>query len=270
MSISKFPVLSHRLAPIALLVALFLSPVAFGQHATTDLRFDQLKGSVQKVVSKTYEAIDNGTGTLQRGDIMENTVTTYNEQGQRRSTEFISTEEDVMFKTRYRHDGFGVTTMELVVDQEGNELGRTYYIYDEGFNLTETYVEDAERQIESRVLYRYDDHHRISQRSYNDPLGNIYRREVYSYSLEDVLLKTVVFDRKGKKMQELRYEYDAHGNVVSQTVYDYSEEEPEMTITLFRYSYDAAGNWIQKADFTLVNDKLYPQSLIERSITYFQ
>lgn len=255
------------LAVVALTLAVACGAMA--QKAGPEVKLDGLKGSVQTITAVMYEAVDNGGQTLERGDILERVETMYLQNGMRKSMTYLSPEEDVLFRSRYKHDGFGVTTLEHVVDNNEQIVGRTYYVYDPNFYLTEIYTEDAERQIEGRTLVKYDAHGRVGQRSYTDQDGNIFRREVYTYTPEGTIQKTVVFDRSGDKAREVRYEYDHNGQPVTQTIYDYSEKEPEIMISLFRYKYDSHRNWIQKTEYVMEDDRPVAQTIIERTIKYY-
>lgn len=242
---------------------------AMAQKAAPEVKLDGYKGSVHTVSSITYEAIDNGGQTLQRGDIIEHLETTYKDNGQRKSMNYLSPEENILFRSRYKHDGFGVTTLEHVVDNNDRIVGRTYFIYDPSFFLTEIYTEDADRQIESRTLLKYDSHNRVSQRTFTDAHGNTFRREVYTYSFEGLVIKTVVFDRDGNKIREIRYEYDQNEQPITQTIYDYSEPEPEIYITLFRYKYDNHRNWVQRTEYIMETNEPVAQTIVERTIQYY-
>lgn len=253
------------------LVALFALWVGSAQAQTykTDVTLDGYQGKVKNVEQKLYEAVVR-QDKMERGELMEHLQTVYNSKGLRKNMTFLSTgENDVIFRTRYKHDGFGLMTLEHIVDPEEKVIGRTYYLYDKSNVLSEVYVEDAERQIENRTLMYYDGQGRLSQRSYNDPFNEIYKREVYTYDGRGNISKTVVLDGNKKKMQEWRYEYDEHNQPVSQTLYDYTEAEPEVFITLFVYRYDDKGNWVQKTEYTLDNERTIPQFITERTIEYF-
>ena len=226
----------------------------------SDCQRDGLHGEVHDVLSVMYEA-DGRANNAGRGSIMERLKTVYNQKGQRRSQSYLSNEEDMIFRTRYKHDDFGLVTLEHILDPEENVIGRTYYLYDADLILTEVYVEDEERQIESRVLYKYDAQGRVSQLSYNDHENNVFRREMYIYGENDNIYKTVVFNGKGDKVQEIRYEYDEHN--------DEDPNEPELTITLYEYRYDEEGNWVTRYEYILDNDKKIPTYIVERDIRYF-
>ncbi len=236
----------------------------------SDCQRDGLHGEVKDVLSVMYEA-DPQANATGRGSVMERLMTVYKQDGQRRSQSYLSNEEDMIFKTKYKHDGFGLVTLEHILDPNENVIGRTYYLYDADLILTEVYVEDEERQIESRVLYKYDAQGRLSQRSFNDHANNVFRREVYIYGENDNVFKTVVFNAKGEKVQEIRYEYDGHNEPVSATLYDFYENpnEPELTITLFEYRYDEEGNWVTRYEYQLENDKKVPVYVVERDIKYY-
>ena len=239
------------------------------QNVTSEVKQDGFQSSVKSVYSTMYEAYYNDNDDLLRGDILERLQTEYNSKGQRKNMIYLSTEEDIMFRSRYKHDGFGITTLEQIVDNEEHVIGRTYFIYDENFVLTESYVEDAERQMENRILYKYDGQGRLSQRSFNDPKNEIYKREVYNYNFDGTILKTVTYGRDGHKMNEIRYENDDHKQVTSQTLYDYSEPETECFITLYRYQYDNRNNWIQKTEYQVNGERIDPVYITEREIVYF-
>ena len=249
------------------------APTKVDQHMPdrlSDCQRDGLHGEVKNVLSVMYEA-DGRANNAGRGSIFERLKTVYNQKGQRRSQSYLSNEEDMIFRTKYKHDDFGLVTLEHILDPEENVIGRTYYLYDADLILTEVYVEDEERQIESRVLYKYDAQGRVSQLSYNDHANNVFRREMYIYGENDNIYKTVVFNGEGQKVQEIRYEYDEHNEPVSSTLYDYYEDpnEPELTITLYEYRYDEEGNWVTRYEYVLDNDKKIPTYIVEGDIKYF-
>ena len=234
----------------------------------SDCQRDGLHGEVKDVLSVMYEA---DAETAHRGSILERLQTIYNQKGQRRSQQYLSNEEDMIFRTKYKHDGFGLVTLEHILDPDENIIGRTYYLYDADLVLTEVYVEDEERQVESRVLYKYDAQGRVSQLSYNDHANNVFRREIYVYGDNDNVLKTVVFNAKGDKVQEVHYEYDEHNEPVSATLYDYYEnpKEPELSITLYEYRYDENGNWVTRREYQVENEKRTLTYITERDIKYY-
>jgi len=236
----------------------------------SDALRDGLHGEVQDVFSTMYEA-NPRTAAPTRGDIMERLETVYNQKGQRRSQSYLSNEEEMIFRTRYKHDGYGLVTLEHILDPQENVIGRTYYIYDADLVLTEVYVEDAERQVESRVLYKYDAQGRLSQLNFNDHENNTYRREMYIYDASGNIHRTVVFNPQGVKVQETRYEYDDHNQCVSSTLYDYYDnpDDPDLTITLYDYRYDEEGNWVTRYEYLLDGDKRIPQYITERNIKYY-
>lgn len=241
---------------------------AHGQVQPRETVLDGLRGKVAKVDSRLYVAIVEGDA-MRRGEALEHLETIYNAKGQRRSISYLSTEEDLLFRTRYKHDAFGYTTLEHIVDNNDAVIGRTYYVYDPNFVLTETYIEDAERQVESRTRYRYDATGRLTQRSYNDPLGQVFRREMLRYNGDGTLLSNTIYDRQDQKVMEIRYEYDRYRQPVSKTVFDYSEEEAEIFVTLYRYQYDDQGNWVQRTEYSVDGGNTTPEYITERTIQYF-
>lgn len=250
-----------------LLVAIF--GAANAQQSTTEVKQDGFNSRVRSVTSTMYEAVVD-EGTMSRGEILERLQTEYNAKGQRRSMTYLSQAEDVIFRSRYKHDGFGLTTLEQIVDNNEQVIGRTYYVYNANLALTETYVEDQERQIENRILIKYDEAGRVKERSYNDPLNEVYRREVYTLNGRGLVGKTQVFNRQKVKFQELRYEYDAIGNPTTKTLFDYTEEDPEIFITKYVYKYDENNNWIQKTEYRLEGDVMTPMFITERKIDYYE
>ena len=139
--------IKNLLATLAI-AAITLTASAQSGH---DLQDDGLRGAVKRVDSKLYEAMYDQNDNVARGDQLEHLITEYNQKGFRRSQTYLSVAEDVIFRTRYKHDGFGLTTLEHVVDNQDRVIGRTYYVYDADHTLVEVYVEDAERQVESRL-----------------------------------------------------------------------------------------------------------------------
>lgn len=255
------------------LSALFIFALATGASAQTTQREcaqDGLAGNVKKVTTTLYEARVDRDGEMQYGEQLERTETLYNEKGQRRSMTFLSADEDdMLFRSRYKHDGFGLMTLEHIVDNHEQIIGRTYYIYDKNLVLTESYVEDAERQIEHRVLYKYDASGRLAERSYNDAKNDVYRREVYSYDFDGAVHRTSVYDRSKNKILDHHYEYDAHMQPVNVTTYDYTDEEADVSTSLYQYKYDNQGNWVQRTQYTLEKDNAVPTYITNRKIEYF-
>lgn len=239
------------------------------QQTTPEVKQDGFNNKVKSVTSTMYEAVVED-GTMSRGEILERLQTDYNAKGQRRSMTYLSQAEDVIFRSRYKHDGFGLTTLEQIVDNNEQVIGRTYYVYNANLTLTETYVEDQERQIENRILFKYDENGRVRERSYNDPLNEVYRREVYTLNGRGLVSKTQIFNRQKVKFQEIRYEYDANGNPTTKTLFDYTEEDPEIFITRFVYKYDGNNNWIQKTEYRLEGDVMTPLFITERKIDYYE
>ncbi len=252
------------------IAALFVLSTASlsAQKLANDVTLDGLHGKVKNVTKITYEARTDFQGVTSQGDILEQLETAYNSKGWRKTMTYVTPEADIIFRSRFKHDGFGLTTVEQIVDNNENVIGRTYYSYDAQNVLKEMWVEDADRQIESRTLVRFDTQGRLVQRSLNDAAGNIYKREVFTY-LGNNVDKKLVFDRNGRKMQEWRYEYDENNEPVSQTLYDYSEAEPEMFITIFQYEYDDHGNWTRRTESELQDGDPVMQYIVTREIEYF-
>lgn len=255
----------NLIAAITLFLSLGFNATA--QHLT-DAQQDGFRGAINTVDQIVYEAkVYNEQ--MERGAVLEHLQTVYAANGHRKTMTYLTNEEDIIFRTRYKHDGFGLITLEHILDPQEHVIGRTYYVYDKNNVLAETYVEDAERQVESRIRYQYNTLGRISQCSFNDALNNVFKREVYTYNQQGQIRIAVVYDSEGHKVFERRYEYDTHGEPVSLTLYDYTEDEPEVFVTLYRYRYDDQGNWLQKTEYTLENDNAIPQYITERKLTYF-
>jgi len=249
--------------------AMFVS--ASAQISQRESEQDGLKGNVKKVSSVLYEALVDRDGDMQYGEQLERTETLYNEKGQRRSMTFLNADEsDMLFRSRYKHDGFGLMTLEHIVDNHEQIIGRTYYIYDNNLVLSESYVEDAERQIEHRVLYKYDETGRLVERSYNDAKNNVYRREVYGYDFDGAIHHTSVYDRSKTKILDLHYEYDSHLQPINVTTYDYTDEDSEVSTVLYQYKYDSNGNWVQRTQYVLEKDNAVPAFITNRKIEYFE
>lgn len=239
------------------------------QNNVSDVKGDGFYGRVKTVTTSTYEAVVQND-KMTRGDLLERIETVYNAKGQRRSMTFKSPAEEIMFRTRYKHNGFGLILLEQIVDNNEAVIGRTHYIYNANLALTEYYVEDAENQIETRTTLRYDSQGRVIQRSLNGPLNEVYRREVYAYNPDGTILKTMVYNRENQKIQELRYEYDENRYPTTLTLYDYTEEEPEVFITIYKYQYDSNNNWIQRTEYILDDNRTEAQFIIERHFEYFE
>ncbi len=256
---------------IFVLAFLSFAGIVAAQQYAVDAKIDGFRGKIKSSDQTLYEAVVEGD-VMSRGMLLEHLRTQYNGKGWRRSMEFLDRGGKVLFRSRYRHDGFGLTTLEHIVSPTDSVIGRTYYIYNANNILTEWYVEDVERQVENRVLIHYDARGRMDKRSFNDQFNNIYKLEDYTYGEDGNIAKVVVYDSQGSKVQERRYEYDEYNEPVSQTIYDYSEnpKEPEMTFTIWKYQYDANGNWIQKVEYDMEDFNMIPQYITERKLEYFE
>lgn len=253
-----------------LAAALFLAfATVAGAQSGHDLQDDGLHGAVKRVDAVMFEARYDFNDNLERGDQLEHLVTEYNSKGQRRNQTYLSVAEDVIFRTRYKHDGFGLTTLEHIVDNQDRVIGRTYYVYNADHTLIEVYVEDAERQVESRLRLKHDNFGRIEQRSFNDQFNDIFKREIYTFNADGTVNKAVVYDRSKQKVQEKRWEYDEQGEPTSYTLYDYTEEEPEMFVTVYEREYDSHGNWIKCTEYEVLGDRRLPSYTTIRTIEYF-
>ena len=100
-------------------------------------------------------------------------------------------------------------------------------------------------------------------------LSEIFRREKYLFNANGTINKAIIYDRSKQKIQEKRWEYDAQGQPVSYTLYDYTEAEPEMFVTLYEREYDSHGNWIRCTEFEVQGDRRYPTFTTVRTIDYF-
>ena len=116
---------------------------------------------------------------------------------------------------------------------------------------------------------KHDNLGRVDQRSFNDQFNEIFKREIYTFNADGTINKAVVYDRTKEKIQEKRWEYDEQGEPVSYTLYDYSEAEPEMFVTLYVREYDAHGNWVRCTEYEVVNDRRIPTYTTIRTIEYF-
>ena len=253
---------------ILALIVVVLGGTAAAQTGR-DLQDDELHGAVKRIDSRMYEAHYDLNDNLEQGEQLEHLITEYKQNGYRRSQTYLSVAEDIIFRTRYKHDDFGLTTLEHIVDNTEHVVGRTDYIYNADLELTEVYVDDAERQVESRMLLKHDNEGRISQRSYNDHRNDVYKREVYTYNPDGTINKAVVYDRSKQKVQEKRWEYDEQGYPTSYTLYDYTEDEPEMFVTLYQREYDAHGNWVRCTEYDMLGDRMIPTYTTVRTIEYF-
>ena len=120
------------------------------QQTASDAKLDGYNGNVKKVTRYTYEVRTDFTGSTSQGDLLEHLETAYNSKGWRKTMTYVTPEADVIFRSRFKHDGFGLTTVEQIVDNNENVIGRTYYVYNADHQLIEMYVEvDGEPKIAS-------------------------------------------------------------------------------------------------------------------------
>ena len=70
-------------------------------------------------------------------------------------------------------------------------------------------------------------------------------------------------------LDETLYEYDDHDQVITATHFDYNGKEPEVATTLYEYSYDDHGNWVERYEYAVDGDKIEPVTIIERTIEYY-
>ena len=103
-----------------------------------------------------------------------------------------------------------------------------------------------------------------------EPLKNKRLQEQIVKSKIPVLLIINKIDLSDQAtVQEKRWEYDEQGYPTSYTLYDYTEEEPEMFVTLYMREYDAHGNWIRCTEYDMLGDRMIPTYTTIRNIEYF-
>ena len=127
-----------NIKPFLLIAAFVLSTASLNaQKISTDVTLDGLHGRVKNVTKITYEARTDFQGVTSQGDILERLETAYNSKGWRKTMTYVTPEADIIFRSRFKHDGFGLTTLEHIVDNQDRVIGRTYYIYDaDHYNIT--------------------------------------------------------------------------------------------------------------------------------------
>lgn len=92
-----------------------LASMATAQKPANDVAIDGLHGKVKNVVKMTYEARTDFQGVTSEGDMLERLETAYNSKGWRKTMTYVTPEADVIFRSRFKHDGFGLTTLEQIV-----------------------------------------------------------------------------------------------------------------------------------------------------------
>ena len=115
---------------LAIAVFCSLTGLTQAQKLASDAMLDGLHGRVKSVLKVTYEARTDFQGVTSQGDILERLETVYNSKGWRKTMTYVTPEADIIFRSRFKHDGFGLVTVEQIVDNNENIIGRTYYSYD--------------------------------------------------------------------------------------------------------------------------------------------
>lgn len=241
---------------------------AMAQSVTPDVVHDGFKGQVKKVTEKIYDA-EGDAKNPEKGMQIQNTDTRYDNTGRKKVITFYTDENNVIFKTRYKRDAIGNLILEQFINPQGDVIGRTYYSYDTKNVLKQIYVFDGETQLENRTLLKYNEQGHLCEKSLSDSYNDILDKEIYTLNASGLPSKTSVYNRQKKLAEEILYEYDSHNQIITVTRFDYTEKEAEVSTTLFEYSYDDRGNWVERYEYAVDGDKIEPVTIIERNIEYF-
>ncbi len=257
-------------------LALFviLAVVAFSataQKVPSDVTNDGFKGQVKKVSEYIFDA-EGSAKDPKKGMSLQITETRYDQYGNKKVITYFADKNNIIFKTRYKRDAIGNLILEQFINPEGNVIGRTYYSYDTKNVLTQMYVFDEETQLENRTRFVYDASGRLVGKNMCDNYNDILDREVYELAHNGLPQKSSVYNRQKQLTDETLYEYDDHDQVITETHFDYNGKEAkdaEVTTTLYEYSYDDQGNWVERYEYSVDGDKIEPITIIERTIEYY-
>jgi len=211
----------------------------------------------------------------------------------------------------YQHDQDGRRIAETVRDDRGALVKETRFAYDDHGHRSAEVATWSDGTFENASLYDYDDtHHRIRGIHYNaqqvinrnlytfDGAGRLMRERFernYGYDADGgrVMKSTrfdmgyevtmgyddqgrisekVVADLTGLPQGRSEFRYDEHGNQNEERIFNAEGRATDRKV--YRYEYDATGNWIMEAlqwwEVKGTRERLKEFHIRERSISYHQ
>jgi len=111
--------------------------------------------------------------------------------------------------------------------------------YDDKGNIVETIYLSQNPDIVAKSYYKYDDKGNIIEQILDDIVEEpLYRRFVFKYDSKGNRIKDIVYNKEGKKIDQIRYKYNKYNDIVKKKYYKTSFQ--------YRYKYDEKNNWIER------------------------
>ena len=130
--------------------------------------------------------------------------------------------------------------------------------YDDKGNIVETIYLSQNPDIVAKSYYKYDDKGNIIEQILDDIVEEpLYRRFVFKYDSKGNRIKDIVYNKEGKKIDQIRYKYNKYNDIVKKKYYKTSFQ--------YRYKYDEKNNWIER--ISLKQNK--PFIITKRVIEYY-
>lgn len=248
------------------------------------------RGSVARLVVKTYKAIDKGD-KVETGDLIENPVVVeFLETGQIDKLTEFNRQGVLNFCYISEYDQQGVLLNQKLYSEKGTIDAFGVYEYVKGktkLPLAEA-VTNAKGEPMYKELYAYDKAGFLVEITRNNGQGDRVQKRSFINNEKGLSLAETIYNRSGEVIYKIEKSYDSEnrisiynniskdGILTSKGVYGYNDKgdmnrvrqtSPGMAINIMHleYEYDVHGNWTKRTVFT--ND-YFPQQIIVRKIEY--
>ncbi|MGE3467982.1 MAG: hypothetical protein AB7J13_13755 [Pyrinomonadaceae bacterium] len=266
--------MSWRIFFLVLHIILAVS-VSSAQSKRSDREVAGLVGAVRTVESRSVDYTGDkvvGEGFMKT----EGDRVTYDEAGREIERRQVSDFGEAMGTITRSFDKSGLLTEDRWLDPKGKLLRRNVYHYAND-RLTETLTYDEAGRLIEKTLNKYDLRGRLKEEVYFDPI-TIRARTVFKYDAKDNLIETAFFLANGKRAiapvgpcvgaHRVTSRYHESGRIIGQSVFEdsgtekrsykwiyndegrvvsYISESSGSTVTfVYKYEFDATGNWITR------------------------
>ena len=150
----------------------------------------------------------------------------------------------------FTHDALNRLTFMQTSYQEANQFGthRYYYTYDDASNLLECLVEYRDRQtmyyteefiIDYKDVYQYENGKKMRWDHFTDSTLVLQYYYLYEYSDDDTWSSETKYNANGQPVTKKEYTYSDQHKLLSQAVFNWSEETEEwLNSSLTEYEYN--------------------------------
>lgn len=167
-----------------------------------DLTWQEASGNVKSIRTTGYFAIEK-FGEISEGDVLDdddiNNLIEFNRDGNITGISYFNNRGDLSSKSIYVFNDDGKVSKINIYNGNGDEIGRKVYTYNTDYKITKIVDYDKSGKINSTQKFEWDGDKCIKHQFINEYSKGKYNINEYN---GDNLVKTVVYDKKGKRTGE--------------------------------------------------------------------